>query len=82
VLPPGTSLRAAVASFERDAIVAALEAAGGNKSRAASELGISRFALQRKLGKYGLAEAAGDGDDEVEETLSEPEEDEQELSEA
>ena len=29
-------------------------AAGGNKSRAAAELGISRFALQRKLDKYGL----------------------------
>ena len=48
-------LRAAVASFERRAILGALERHTGNKSRAAAELGISRFALQRKLDKYGLA---------------------------
>ena len=37
------------------AIEAALwRAPAGNKSRAAKELGISRFALQRKLDKYGL----------------------------
>jgi two-component system response regulator HupR/HoxA len=47
-------LRAAVASFERRAIDDALTRAAGNKSRAAKELGISRFALQRKLDKYGV----------------------------
>jgi DNA-binding NtrC family response regulator len=41
--------------LERRSIEAALLAVGGNKSRAAAELGISRFALQRKLEKYGLA---------------------------
>ena len=35
-----------------DVAKAALERNGGNKSRAASELGLSRFALQRKLDKY------------------------------
>ena len=33
---------------------AALAPAGGNKSQAAKALGISRFALQRKLDKYGI----------------------------
>ena len=47
-------LRSAVESFERSAIEEALKRAGGNKSRAAKELGISRFALQRKLEKFGL----------------------------
>ena len=44
-----------MADLERRSIEAALASAGGNKSKAASELGISRFALQRKLEKYGLA---------------------------
>ncbi|MFT4542009.1 MAG: transcriptional regulator with GAF, ATPase, and Fis domain [Planctomycetota bacterium] len=47
-------IRTAVAELERRSIEAALAQAGGNKSRAAAGLGISRFALQRKLEKYGL----------------------------
>jgi transcriptional regulator with GAF, ATPase, and Fis domain len=47
-------IRAAVADLEKRSIEAALTAAGGNKSRAAAELGISRFALQRKLDKYDV----------------------------
>jgi transcriptional regulator with GAF, ATPase, and Fis domain len=47
-------LRSAVETFERTAIDEALRRASGNKSRAAKELGISRFALQRKLEKYNL----------------------------
>jgi transcriptional regulator of acetoin/glycerol metabolism len=40
---------------ERDAIVAALAASGGNKAIAAEELGISRSSLYRKIDRYGLA---------------------------
>ncbi len=47
-------LRSAVVRFERQAIQDALDRNAGNKSRAARELGISRFALQRKIDKYGL----------------------------
>jgi transcriptional regulator of acetoin/glycerol metabolism len=39
---------------ERDAIVRALRAAGGNKAAAASELGISRATLYRKLHSYRI----------------------------
>jgi len=52
---PSGDIREAVADLERRSIEAALAQAVGNKSRAASTLGISRFALQRKLEKYGLA---------------------------
>jgi len=51
------SIRDAVAELEQRSIQAALEAAGGNKSQAAKALGISRFALQRKLDKYGLGKS-------------------------
>jgi len=56
-------LRSAVETFERTAIDEALRRAGGNKSRAAKELGISRFALQRKLEKYGLGAGHAGGND-------------------
>ncbi len=59
---PG-DIRAAVAEFERRSIQAALSQAEGNKSRAAAALGISRFALQRKLEKYGLDERRENADD-------------------
>ena len=54
LLAGGGNIRDAVADLERRSIEAALEAAGRNKSKAAAALGISRFALQRKLDKYGL----------------------------
>lgn len=47
-------IRSAVADLECRSIEAALAQAGGNKSKAATALGISRFALQRKLDKYGI----------------------------
>jgi Nif-specific regulatory protein len=43
-----------LADVERDHIVATLEAAGGNRSRAAALLGIGRNTLQRKLRQYRL----------------------------
>jgi len=67
-------LRSAVETFERTAIDEALRRAGGNKSRAAKELGISRFALQRKLEKYGLG--AGQDPSDTELGTSEAEEEE------
>ncbi|MFR9805654.1 sigma-54-dependent Fis family transcriptional regulator [Pseudonocardia sp. RS010] len=42
-------------STERDAIVAALEKAGGNKDRAAADLGISRATIYRKIRRFGIA---------------------------
>ena len=39
----------------------AMQKAEGNKSRAAEMLGLSRFALQRKLEKYGMDPDAPSG---------------------
>jgi transcriptional regulator with GAF, ATPase, and Fis domain len=44
-----------VKSVESREIEKALRRSGGNKTRAAHLLGISRFTLQRKLDKYGIA---------------------------
>ncbi|MDZ7698474.1 MAG: sigma 54-interacting transcriptional regulator [Deltaproteobacteria bacterium] len=41
-------------SGEKDAILKALEHAGGNQSRAARDLGISRVTLWKRLKKYGI----------------------------
>jgi transcriptional regulator with GAF, ATPase, and Fis domain len=59
-LASGATIRDAVADLERRSIEAALEAADGNKSRAAAALGLSRFALQRKLEKYGRGARAAE----------------------
>lgn len=60
---PG-DIRAAVADLEKRSIEGALAQAGGNKSRAASLLGISRFALQRKLDKYNIGKTKSRGGEE------------------
>jgi transcriptional regulator of acetoin/glycerol metabolism len=39
---------------ERDAIVAALQGANGNRVAAATHLGMSRSSLYRKLKTYGI----------------------------
>ncbi len=70
---PG-DIRAAVADLERRSIEAALAQAAGNKSKAASLLGISRFALQRKLDKYDLGKTRGrEDEDEAQTTVEETE---------
>ena len=48
------SLREAVGDFERSQLLAALESAGGNLSRAAALLGIPRNTLRYRLEKHGL----------------------------
>ena len=56
----GTTLPEMVGDLEVREIKKAWAKSGGNKSRAADMLGLSRFALQRKLEKYGMdPEASG-----------------------
>jgi DNA-binding NtrC family response regulator len=56
-VPP---LDATLKAVERRLISRALERAGGNKSRAAEMLGISRKRVYRKLEEYGLDDVGGD----------------------
>jgi len=58
-LPEGT-LPDAVEALERGMIAAALARHGGNKTRAAAELGVSRRNLIRKVQAYGLDGAAAE----------------------
>jgi two-component system response regulator HupR/HoxA len=48
------TLRAAVESLERDMLRAALDRNGGNQTRAAADLGLSRRGLIDKIQRYGL----------------------------
>ncbi|MEY4674172.1 MAG: hypothetical protein RL148_1956 [Planctomycetota bacterium] len=57
----GTTLPDIVRELETRIIQRAQARAGANKSRAAELLGLSRFALQRKLEKYGLEPSSGGG---------------------
>jgi transcriptional regulator with GAF, ATPase, and Fis domain len=59
----GTTLPDMVGELETREIKKAWQKAQGNKSRAADMLGLSRFALQRKLEKYGLEAGAGGAPD-------------------
>ena len=52
-------VRKAAADLERDLIVKALEETGGNVTRAAGRLGISRKGLQNKMKEFGLREEKG-----------------------
>jgi two-component system response regulator HydG len=53
--PRAGLLKPRVEAYERGLILAALSAAGGNRSAAARALGISRATLHEKLHKYGIA---------------------------
>jgi two-component system, NtrC family, response regulator AtoC len=53
----GHNVRAALAQIERASIVKALENHGGNQTRAAKQLGLSRRALIYKMGKYEIKRA-------------------------
>lgn len=52
--PSQQSLASALADVERQRILEALQQCGGNQSRAARMLGISRTTLQARIDAYGL----------------------------
>jgi two-component system response regulator HydG len=54
--PPRDALdvRQRVASVEREAVIAALDASDGNQTQAARRLGVSRFALIRMMAKHDI----------------------------
>jgi DNA-binding NtrC family response regulator len=54
--PIRTSSEISLQEAEKQLIVQALRAHGGNRTRAAEQLGISRRTLHRKLNEYGLRE--------------------------
>jgi DNA-binding NtrC family response regulator len=56
-------LKARMDAYERGMIVSALEAARGNRSLAARQLGINRATLHGKLRKYGLTDSDADLDE-------------------
>jgi DNA-binding NtrC family response regulator len=51
---PAESLRDNLAAIEKERIMAALERCGGNQTRAAAELGMSRRTLVTRLQEWGL----------------------------
>ena len=53
--PAGAIAGESLADAEKRQILAALERAGGNRSKAADELGINRRTLHRKLAAWGVA---------------------------
>ncbi|HVO30645.1 MAG TPA: sigma 54-interacting transcriptional regulator [bacterium] len=52
--------RGPLADAEREAVLAALRKAGGNRRRAAEELGVARSTLFEKLKRYGISTQASD----------------------
>jgi two-component system response regulator AtoC len=59
--PPGTGLRDEVELYERRRVEEALERAGGNQTRAAEALGMSRRALVTRLSSYGMTRKRSPG---------------------
>jgi two-component system, NtrC family, response regulator AtoC len=60
-VPIAGDVREQIAEVERATLVAALDAAGGNQTRAAQRLGLSRRALIYRMEKYGLKPPPGAG---------------------
>jgi two-component system, NtrC family, response regulator HydG len=56
----GLSLKQRVEAYERGLLVAALEASGGNRQRAAQQLGLSRATLHDKLHRHRLVSGNDD----------------------
>jgi serine/threonine-protein kinase PknK len=56
--PDGLDLKAQVGELERRLITAALERTGGNQTRAAELLGVSRYGLQKMVRRLGIGESA------------------------
>ncbi len=56
---PGGTLKETMERTERAAIEQALQECGGNQTRAARQLGISRVWLRKKMERYGLLPAPG-----------------------
>ena len=54
VTPKAPAATGTLADAEKDKILAALDACGGNKSKAAAQLGISRRTILRKLNEWGI----------------------------
>ena len=52
--PAGDSLKACLEAVERRMVAKALADCGGNITRSASQLGLSRSGLQKKMRRYGL----------------------------
>lgn len=59
---PSDDLRCKIEQFEIRAIETALEACGGNKSRAAQQLGLSRKGLKGKIARYRIGRDPGKSD--------------------
>jgi DNA-binding NtrC family response regulator len=54
----GQNIFKAIEALERDMIEAALDQSGGNKQKAAQQLGLSRQGLLKKLKRLGMTESS------------------------
>ena len=59
----GLPFKDAISALERELILRAFEASGGNRVEAARRLGIDRRALDSKLDEYGIRSSPGDDDE-------------------
>jgi len=60
--PASCDLATAVGRVERDLIAKGLRELGGNKSRLAARLGVSRTTLIKKIREYAIEEARAEGE--------------------